>query len=499
MKQDKQLIVIFGATGDLAKRKLLPALLRLLRRGELGAATPIVCLGRKELATEQYFEWLQVERFLPDDEPEVLQRFARLLHYRRFDLESGTDQHLREILASFADVFAAGNMLFYLALPTDTFTAVARLLKPLLQGPGWKRVVFEKPFGSDLPSAQRLNAVISSAMNEEQIFRVDHYLGKELVQNILFLRFANEIFCCSWNRDAIDNVQITVSETLGVEERAGYYDGSGAIRDMLQNHLLQLLSFTAMEPPGSGSSDAIRDEAARVLEKLRRPKAEDVVVGQYGGGVVGDQSIRPYVQEDGVPAGSSTETYVAVRAFVDTPRWQDVPFYLRTGKRLERRYAEIRIIFKQHRCDGLVRNDKPNMIVIRIQPDEGIALAFNVRRPGSENESESVLMDFCHHCHFGPNTPEAYEAIMASVMRGDPLLFTRWDWLQASWRYIDQLRAVMPPVAVYQPGSSGPAEADELLCSDGRSWLQPVSERRRFTIDTLAGRVSGSLLPLKNG
>jgi glucose-6-phosphate 1-dehydrogenase len=483
-KPEAQMIVIFGATGDLAKRKLLPALLRLLRRGELTDDMPIVCLGRRDLSPSEFLERLRVERFLPGDEQELIERFSRLLHYRRFDLQDGTAEQLTEVLQAVARKYrCGGNKLFYLAVPTGTFGAVADLVKPLIDGDGWQRVVFEKPFGADLASAERLNDSISAVLREEDIFRVDHYLGKELVQNILFLRFANEIFCCAWNRDAIDNVQITVSETLGVEERAGYYDDSGAIRDMLQNHLLQLLSFAAMEPPTSNAPDAIRDEAARVVEHLRPPEKTDVVLGQYGSGRIGDRDIRAYREEDGVAPESVTETYVALRAFVDTPRWQGVPFYLRTGKRLAHRYAEIRIIFKQHRCDGLAMPDRANMIVIRIQPDEGIALAFNVRKPGSDNESESVLMDFCHHCHFGPNTPEAYEAIMASAMRGDSLLFTRWDWLQASWRFIDRLRAVAPPVLIYQPGSTGPAEGNRLPEIDHRAWVEAPSVDRRVNVD----------------
>jgi glucose-6-phosphate 1-dehydrogenase len=220
-----------------------------------------------------------------------------------------------------------------------------------------------------------------------------------------------------------------------------------------------------------------------------------VVLGQYGAGRVGERDIRAYCEEDGVALESATETYVALRAFVDTPRWQGVPFYLRTGKRLAHRYAEIRIIFKQHRCDGLVTPGRANMIVIRIQPDEGIALAFNVRKPGSDNESESVLMDFCHHCHFGPNTPEAYEAIVARAMRGDSLLFTRWDWLQASWRFIDRLRAVAPPVVIYQPGSTGPVEGDRLPEADHRSWVETTAATRRVNVDPSIDRTTA--LPIR--
>lgn len=472
MAPESQMIVIFGSTGDLAKRKLIPALYRLLEKGELTENSPIVCLGRRNYSRAEFLEHLQFESFIPDSDPDLLGRLLNSLYYRLFDIDNSSGTELQRILHEIRhETGCSANGLYYLALPTSAFSAVAGLIKPLAQESGWKRVVFEKPFGEDLESAERLNRTIGSVLKEEQIFRVDHYLGKELVQNILFLRFANEIFSCSWNRDAIDHVQITVSESLGVEDRAGYYDRSGAIRDMVQNHLLQLLSFIAMEPPHTGQPNAVRDEAARVMQNLRTPVTEDVVIGQYGPSQVGNQPVIAYREEEGVPPESRTETFVALQAWVDSPRWFGVPFYLRTGKRLARRYAEINVVFKQHQLNGLVRHDKPNTITIRIQPDEGIALAFNVRKPGDSIHSESVLMDFCHHCHFGPNTPEAYESIMASVLKGDPILFTRWDWLRASWHYIDKLREVTPPVVIYPAGSTGPGEADDLLSRDGRSWL----------------------------
>ncbi len=472
MAADTQMIVIFGATGDLAKRKLIPALYRLMQRGELSPETPIVCLGRKDFSDVEFIEQLQIERFIPSPETASLEQLYSCIHYLCFDLASGTAQELQRILQKIRiDSGCSGNTLFYLALPTSAFSRAAHLIHLLMREEGWKRIVFEKPFGQDLASAEQLNSDIGAVLEEEQVYRVDHYLGKELVQNILFLRFHNEIFSCAWNSSAIDHVQITVSESIGVEERAGYYDGSGAIRDMVQNHLLQLLCFTAMEPPRTGHGNAIRDEASAVLAKLRLPESDDVVVGQYGAGRVGEDECRGYLQEKDIPADSRTETYVALRAWVDSSRWNGVPFYLRTGKRLARRYAEIKVVFKQHHLNGLVLNDQPNSIVIRIQPDEGISLAFNVRKPGNSGRSESVLMDFCHHCHFGPNTPEAYESIMGSVLKGDPLIFTRWDWLRASWRYIDRLRAVAPPVVIYPAGSNGPGEADALIAADGRSWL----------------------------
>lgn len=466
------IFVIFGATGDLTKRKLIPAVYHLMKRREMSEKTAVLCLGRSAMSRDRFLSHLELEQFVKDGNTEDVRLFAGNIFYNSFDIGSGSPEELYSIVSNiWCGNGYSRDILFYLALPTTLFGRVAQLIKPLLAEDGWKRVVFEKPFGQNLKSAEILNDDINAVLEEDQIFRVDHYLGKELVQNILFLRFANQIFSCAWNKDAIDNIQISVCESLGVEDRAGYYDKAGAVRDMLQNHLLQLLTLTAMEPPISGDANAVRDEAARVLAQLRFPATEDIVLGQYGKGEHGAKELPAYLDEKGIGDDSKTETYVALRAYIDTPRWRGVPFYLRTGKRLDSRYAEINIIFKQQPFKGLAGQERPNMISIRIQPDEGIALAINVRKPGDVNSTESVLMDFCHHCHFGPNTPEAYETIMASVVKGDSLLFTRWDWLQASWRYIDNLRAVAPPIVTYPAGSVGPGEADRLLQEDGREWI----------------------------
>ena len=467
------MIVLFGSTGDLAKRKLIPAILRLLERDELDASTPVVCLGRTEFTQEQYLVHLEIGKFVRENTPGSLDRLRKSIIYTVFDLGSGSPESLHKLLTGIcAEKGCTTDMLFYFALPTRFFARAAELIRPLLGEPGWKRVVFEKPFGEDLLTAEDLNRDIMTVLSEEQIFRVDHYLGKELVQNILFLRFANEIFSCSWSSQAIDNVQISVCESIGVEERSGYYDSAGAVRDMLQNHLLQLLTLVAMEPPETGKGNAVRDEAAVVLANLRLPQEQDVVLGQYTRGEAGGKKVAGYSEEAGIRADSDTETYVALRAYVDTPRWKGVPFYLRTGKRLTRRYAEITIVLKQTALKDLARLGRSNMITVRIQPDEGIALAINVRKPGNSGSMESVLMDFCHHCHFGPNTPEAYETILSNVLRGDPLLFTRWDWLRASWRYIDRLREVAPEIVRYRAGSEGPEEASALLRADGRAWVE---------------------------
>lgn len=489
MEKDKiesQMIIIFGATGDLTRRKLIPALYHLVRKEQLTRCTPIVCLGRKNITVEEFIKSLDIERFVESPNTEVLARLTRRIEYLQVDVEKTTAEDFKAKIQRIQDEYVtAGNKLIYLALPTTIFQTSAALLKPLIDDNGWQRVVFEKPFGQDLASAERLNSSIKNVLQEESIYRVDHYLGKELVQNILTMRFANQLFASAWCHDVIDHVQITVSERLGVEKRAGYYDASGAVRDMVQNHLLQLLSLIAMEPPKENTSEFLRDEAVNVLKNLRSIASEDIVLGQYGRGEIAGESVPGYLDEDGVPKESWTETYCAFRAWVDTPRWQGVPFYLRTGKRLEQRHAEIKIIFKKNRQNGLAGFEaEPNMIILRIQPDEGMALAFNVRRPGEKGSTESVLMDFCHHCYFGPNTPEAYESILRNVTFGDHSVFPRWDWIEASWRYIDRLRVQARKPVLYAAGSIGPKEADALLESDGRQWLNEDQKLQRFLVTT---------------
>jgi glucose-6-phosphate 1-dehydrogenase len=471
MNIESQMIFIFGATGDLTRRKLIPSLYHLLRKKRLTSCTPIVCIGRRQMTKQSFVESLTLEHFIDDIDTSIREDLLTRVAYLHFDPASHTSA---DFLDGIHDVRrrygCTSNFLVYLALPTAAFLETAQLIGALAVDRGWRRVVFEKPFGEDLASAVQLNRDINSVLDEQEIYRVDHYLGKQLVQNILTLRFANEIFAGAWCAQAVDHVQITVAETLGVEKRAGYYDRSGAVRDMLQNHLLQLLSLVAMEPPAEAEADGVRNEAVKVMEQLRPLTEADIVLGQYGAGSNNGENVPAYRREEGVADASTTETYVAIRAHVDSDRWQGVPFYLRTGKRLQHRYADIRIVFKHaaHHLAGL--GGKPNMIIIRIQPDEGLALAFNVQQPTDQDETESVLMDFCHHCHFGPNTPEAYESILYNVMEGDHSLFPRRDWIEASWAYIDRLRALAAPPVIYASGSMGPVEADRLLEGDGRRW-----------------------------
>jgi len=479
MALESQMILIFGATGDLNRRKLIPSLYHLVRKNQLTACTPIICIGRKNFSQEEFVEFLSFDRFIFDQDPSVMGDFLHRIKYFSFDMASGNPGDFVKTINEIQTQYGCScNKLIYLALPTSIFQQTAQLIGSLESEKGWRRVVFEKPFGEDLPSARLLNANIRNVFKEDDIYRVDHYLGKELVQNILTLRFANDIFSGTWRESAIDHVQITVSETLGVEKRAGYYDKSGAVRDMIQNHLLQLLSFVAMEPPAEDSKDSLRNEAAVVMRNLRPLEITDIVLGQYGPGSIGDDPVVGYLSENGVPENSTTETFAAVRTYVDTERWRGVPFYLKTGKRLQQRCADIKIIFKQQKRYITGNDGEPNMIIIRIQPDEGIAMAFNILKPGEDDRTESVMMDFCHHCHFGPNTPEAYESILYNVMEGDHSLFPRHDWIEASWEYIDRLRLLAAPPVAYSAGSTGPAESETLLTVDGREWLtgEPTAE-----------------------
>lgn len=471
MTTENHMIVLLGSTGDLAKRKIIPALYQLFRKAQVSVQCPIVCLGRREYTKEQFIEHLELSRFIKKSDPQLIEQLTTQIVYIQQDLKTFAPEVLKQQFDQIAQTYkCSSNKLFYLALPASVFSQAADIIQLFSGDEGWLRVVFEKPFGDDLASAEELNNSITSVLQEEQIYRVDHYLGKELVQNIFTLRFHNELFRWAWHCEAIDHVQITASEELGVEDRAGYYDKSGAVRDMIQNHLLQLLSLTAMEPPLSNDPEEIRNRTGEVIQSLIPVHQDDVVLGQYEG----------YTDENGVDSNSTTETFAAFKVYIDMPRWQGVPFYLKTGKKLDERYADIKVVFKHN--DELCNTgdcDQPNVVVIRIQPDDGIAIAFNVKRPGRSMITEPVLMDFCHHCHFGPNTPEAYESILLNVMQGEPTAFARWDWIKNSWKFVDHLRQAAQPPYIYSQGSTGPAESDALAQRSGRHWIHgEISPRR---------------------
>src|SRR6185312_4238164 len=407
-------------------------------------------------------------------------------------------QELFQKLSARLDELAANsgsshNHLFYCATPPSLAPAIvaglgaAGLAK---QEKGWSRIIVEKPFGSDYDSALALNAEIAKVFEEDQVYRIDHYLGKDTVQNVLVFRFGNTMFEPIWNRNYVDYVEITASETLGVGTRAGYYEGAGALRDMVANHLLQLLTLTAMEPPVAFDANSVREEKVQVLRSIRGMSPDQVkertVRGQYGGGTIEGKPVPGYRQEEGVREGSTTETYTAVQFYVSNWRWADVPFYLRAGKRLAKPLPEIAVHLKRTPQALFARTPKdqiePNVIALRIQPDEGISVTFGAKRPGVEMHTGTVEMDFCYREGFGVRSPAAYETLLLDVMQGDATLFTRRDEVEAQWRLITPILAAWreqppPDMPNYEAGSEGPAAADELLARHGHRWkrLQPVS------------------------
>ncbi|XEC95605.1 glucose-6-phosphate dehydrogenase [Paenibacillus tarimensis] len=481
---------LFGATGDLARRKLFPALFSLYTEGKLGEDFAVIGLARRPRTNEQFrddvYESIgEFSRYKAKD-TEMWNRFAEHFEYMSLDINNldGFKELSRLTDQLDAKFNIPGNRLFYLALAPELFGPVSYNLQGggLLESRGWHRVVIEKPFGYDLPSAQKLNDQISQVFKEEEIYRIDHYLGKEMVQNIEVIRFANAFFEPQWNNKHIANVQITLSETVGVEERGGYYDKSGALRDMGQNHMLQMLAMIAMEPPSRLHGEDIRDEKVKVLRSLRQFASssdvrEHVVRGQYSEGSHKGKALPGYRQEESVAPDSMTETYFAARVFVDNFRWAGVPFYIRTGKRLPVKTTEVVIEFKNMPNNLLFgqRHDlSPNLLVIRVNPMEGIYIKINAKRPGSDSEVQPVAMEFCQSCLIGINTPEAYERLIYDATRGDSTYFTRWDEVSHAWAFVDRIAAAWKEetsdLHMYPAGSWGPEKANELLAQNGFHW-----------------------------
>ncbi|MHB1651593.1 MAG: glucose-6-phosphate dehydrogenase [Desulfitobacteriaceae bacterium] len=489
-------MVIFGGTGDLTYRKLMPALYNLKAKGLLPKSFVVISVGRREMTDDEYRSTVHeaLRKFQgKDGEGEVeegsWEEFKNLIHYQKFDFgdEQGYER-LKALLAESDERYGTlGNRIFYLAVAPEYFEVIVTKLQihSMTQSAGgWQRVVIEKPFGRDLTSAQELNRTITGVFTEENTYRIDHYLGKEMIQNIMVIRFANALFEPVWNNKFIDNIQISVTETVGVEGRAGYYETAGALRDMLQNHLLQLLTLTAMEAPVSLETESIRDEKVKVLKSLAEFTPDQVkahvIRGQYGPSVVGHKRVVGYREENGIPPGSVVETFMALKAEVNNFRWAGVPFYLRTGKRLMAKSTDIVVQFKQlpqilyfQEYGGL----EPNVLNIRIQPKEGVYFQFNAKKPGMEKGITPVKMDFCQNCDFEGNSPEAYEKLLLDVMQGDSTLFTRWDEVEHSWRFVDNIPAAWqsgkPDFPNYASGSWGPEAADTLLARDGRIWWTP--------------------------
>jgi glucose-6-phosphate 1-dehydrogenase len=497
--RDACAVVIFGASGDLTRRKLMPALYNLAAANSLPSGFAVMGVARRDKTDESFRAEMkqavsEFSRAKPID-PATWSAFERGIGYVRGAAnDPATYETLRTRLDRADEERGSGkNRLFYLAVPPSEFgpivegLRVSRLVSPGASGRAggaWTRVVFEKPFGHDLASARSLNDSVAAAFDESQVFRIDHYLGKETVQNLLVFRFANSLFEPLWGREHVDHVQITVAEELGVEARGKFYEQTGVTRDIVENHLMQLLCLTAMEPPISLSADAVRDEKVKVLRSLRPIEAtevaRDVVRGQYARGIVHGEEVNGYRAEPDVAADSRVETYVAMRVLIDNWRWSGVPFYVRAGKRMARRVTEIAVVFRevphtlfQARDGGIT----PNVLSLRIQPDEGIALRFISKEPGQQTILRDVAMDFRYGATFGSNTPEAYERLLLDAMRGEATLFTRRDEVEEQWAYIERVmrawdtEAAAPPP--YAAGSWGPEQADDLLARDGRRWRKP--------------------------
>lgn len=469
---DPHLFVIIGATGDLAERKLLPALARAVNTEDAGRSVVLGLARDPELDDESYRDWARDALAAAGVEDEAVRAWCdERLHYRALAETSGSAyadvaQRIEE-LEDEHDL--PGNRVFYLALPPrafpDTITALGDA--GLGAGPGWTRLVIEKPFGQDLESARALNDLVHEHFDESRVYRIDHYLGKETVQNLLVFRFANPVFEDVWTRDRVASVQITVAESLGVEDRAGYYDHAGAIRDMIQNHATQLLALVAMEAPAAFDAAAIRAEKVKVLRSVAPIRKDDIVLGQYTSGTVDGREVPGYREEDGVDPSSDTETYAALRLHVASWRWQGVPFYLRTGKRMERRLTRILIRFRRPPVEIFepfqdTCGVRSNVLALTLQPDEGFDLGFEVKTPGDGVELTSQQLRFRYSDVFGP-LPDAYETLLRDVVQGDRTLFVSAAETEASWRLYDPVIEERPAPLPYGPGGWGPEEADRLL------------------------------------
>jgi len=489
-------VVIFGATGDLTKRKLIPALYRLVQERLVPAEFAVVGASRTEMSHEEFRARMRdaVAQFAEGGigDEQVWNSFAEKLHYATLDI--GTAEHygpLAELLTRIdAERGTQGNRLFYLSTAPSLYSeAVAQLGRAGLARSerGWVRVIVEKPFGTDLESARQLNREIHQHLDERQIYRIDHYLGKETVQNLLVFRFANGIYEPLWNRQYIDHVQITNAETVGVEGRGGYYEKAGVVRDMLQNHVFQVLSLVAMEPPASLDAEAVRDEKIKAMTAARPFTPErvraDCVRGQYGAGAINGQGVPGYREEEGVAPDSATETFAMLTMYFDNWRWSGVPFYLRSGKRLAKRVTEIAIQFKSapHQLFGqeMMEQVTPNQLVIRIQPDEGITLRVAAKVPGQVTRIRDVNMDFRYGASFGVKLAEAYERLIFDCLLGDPTLYARTDMTERGWELVmpilEEWAATKSdaPFPNYEAGTWGPRASDDLLEKAGRHWRRP--------------------------
>ena len=480
---------IFGATGDLTSRKLLPAFYFLEQERQLKDEFRLICAARKEKTDEQYRQEASnsIKKFSRVKvQDEILHKLLSRISYHRLEF-TGIDGY-KSLKSKIENVSKEEcrrcERIFYLAVPSTLIGGIVNNLKSAglaekqHENQPYSRIMFEKPFGHGLKSAKDLNAAITKVFDEKQIYRIDHYMAKELVQNLLVLRFANSIFEPLWNKEYIDHIQITVAETLGVENRGDYYDKSGAIRDVLQNHMMQLVSLVGMNVPKTMSADDVKNEKVKVLKSISKIKdlPKSIIMGQYGKGSIEGKNVPGYRDEPEVEKNSATETYAALKLEINNKMWKNVPFYLRTGKRLKDKSTEIAIVYKNAPFGLFSKSHvEKNVMIIRVQPYEGITLEFNAKVPGNKVIIDNVTMDFCHECKFGPNSPEAYERLLYDVIAGDHTLFTRWDEVENAWKIVDVILKNIDKLKLhsYISGSWGPLEADRLIEKDGRKWVEP--------------------------
>ncbi|WP_118868483.1 glucose-6-phosphate dehydrogenase [Haemophilus haemolyticus] len=487
MQTDNNCIVIFGASGDLTHRKLIPALYNLYKIGRLSENFSVLGVARSDLNDETFREKMR-EALIHNEEttPETLDAFCSHLYYQAVNTSDAQDYgKLVPRLDNLHDKYkTCGNTLYYMSTPPSLYGVIPECLAAHglnTEEYGWKRIIVEKPFGYDEKTAQALDVQIHRFFEEHQIYRIDHYLGKETVQNLLVLRFSNGWFEPLWNRNFIDYVEITGAESIGVEERGGYYDGSGAMRDMFQNHLLQVLAMVAMEPPAIINANSMRDEVAKVMHSLRPLTTEDMehnlVLGQYTAAEINGKMENGYLEEKGVPADSRTETYIALRCEIENWRWAGVPFYVRTGKRLPARVTEIVIHFKTTPHPVFSQNAPENKLIIRIQPDEAISMRFGLKKPGAGFEAKEVSMDFRYADLAGAQVLTAYERLLLDAMKGDATLFARTDAVHAAWKFVQPIldyKANGGRIHEYEAGTWGPVAADKLIAKQGKVWRKPT-------------------------
>ena len=487
MQTDNNCIVIFGASGDLTHRKLIPALYNLYKIGRLSENFSVLGVARSDLNDETFREKMR-EALIHNEEttPETLDAFCSHLYYQAVNTSDAQDYgKLVPRLDNLHDKYkTCGNTLYYMSTPPSLYGVIPECLAAHglnTEEYGWKRIIVEKPFGYDEKTAQALDVQIHRFFEEHQIYRIDHYLGKETVQNLLVLRFSNGWFEPLWNRNFIDYVEITGAESIGVEERGGYYDGSGAMRDMFQNHLLQVLAMVAMEPPAIINANSMRDEVAKVMHSLRPLTAEDMehnlVLGQYTAAEINGKMENGYLEEKGVLADSRTETYIALRCEIENWRWAGVPFYVRTGKRLPARVTEIVIHFKTTPHPVFSQNAPENKLIIRIQPDEAISMRFGLKKPGAGFEAKEVSMDFRYADLAGAQVLTAYERLLLDAMKGDATLFARTDAVHAAWKFVQPIldyKANGGRIHEYEAGTWGPVAADKLIAKQGKVWRKPT-------------------------